>query len=157
MSGGPHAQSSPEGAQVVDPLNEGPVKTAAGKLPMDVSEGKETLLAITLGPMIWVIHFSASYLTNAIYCAKFADESGDASFVQNAIYLYTAIALPLVGAVAWYSYRRHRYDDSPPPHDGDSREDRFRFLGYASFLLSILSAIAILFTALVAVFIGTCH
>ncbi len=152
-----------------DPLDEGAValgsvdtasdgtKMGTGIQPaMDVSEGRDSIFVITLGPLIWVVHFLASYLTNAIYCAKYADSTREAGVVQLAILAYTVVALPLIALSAWYGYRRHRYEFKSLPHDADTREDRFRFLGYASFLLALLSAVAVIFTALVAVFIGSC-
>ncbi len=150
-----------------DPLDEGTAEVEARGLStgsnavvsgpaVDVREQSYELLAIAFGPLIWVVHFLASYLTNAIYCAKFAGDSGDASAVRLAIFLFTVVALPLVGVLGWISYRKHRYQDADLPHDADSPEDRFRFLGFAGFLLSLLSFVAIIFTALAAVFIGTC-
>jgi hypothetical protein len=49
-----------------------------------------------------------------------------------------------------------RLDSSKPPHDDDTPEDRHRFLGWATFLLSILSAIAVCYSALAAVFLRSC-
>lgn len=122
-----------------------------------VDEHNESLWALTLSPLVWAAHFLASYLTNAIYCAKFANESGDASPVQWAIFAYTAIALAVILAIGGWSFRRHRLGKQPLPHDQDTSEDRHRFLGFACLLLSILSAVAVLFTALVAVLIGNCR
>lgn len=130
--------------------------TRANPSVVDVRERSEKWLAITLAPLVWLTHFFASYLTNAIYCAKFASESGDAMLVRNAIFAYTSIALPLIALIGWYHFRRHRYGHRALPHDADSREDRYRFVGYAGYLLSILCAIAVVFTALVAVFLGSC-
>ena len=131
--------------------------TQANPSVVDVRERSEKFFAITLAPLVWLIHFFASYLTNAIYCAKFANESGDAKWVRTAIFAYTAIALPLIAVIGWYNFRRHRCGHRPLPHDADSREDRYRFLGYAGYLLSILCAIAVVFTTLVALFLGSCH
>jgi len=43
------------------------------------------------------------------------------------------------------------------PHDDDTPEDRHRFLGFATLLLSALSAVAVLYAGLVAVFIRSCY
>lgn len=145
-----------------DPLDEGPVVTVSGSErasrdpAMDVREQRYELIAMTSAPLVWVVHFLVSYLTNAIFCAKYAGVSGDASLVRFTILVATVIALPLIAAIAWFSYRRHRYQDSQLPHDADSSEDRFRFLGFAGFLLALLSFVAVTFTALVALFIPTC-
>ena len=140
-----------------DPLDEGPAKVeTSGNPSVDVREQSHELIAIAMGPLVWVVHFLASYLTNAIYCAKLATAGEDASVVRVAILVFTAIALPLIGFIGWYSYQRHRYQGGELPHDADSPEDRFRFLGFAGFLLSLLSFVAVIFTALVAVFIHSC-
>jgi hypothetical protein len=74
-----------------------------------------------------------------------------------AIAAYTAAALLVIGIVGWIGYRRHSYGSADLPHDDDTPEDRHRFLGYSTLLLSGLSAVATLYAALVAVFIGSCH
>jgi hypothetical protein len=43
------------------------------------------------------------------------------------------------------------------PHDHDTPADRHRFLGFATFLLGLLSALATIFTALVAIFFQDCR
>jgi len=43
------------------------------------------------------------------------------------------------------------------PHDADTPEDRHRFLGFATLLLSGLSAVAVIYTALVVVVFRSCH
>lgn len=123
-------------------------------------EQHESVWWLTLAPSIWAVHFLASYLTAAIYCEKTVASaevnSIDAGPVQWAILIYTLLALPLISAVAWQGYHRHTFGDAQLPHDFDSSDDRHRFLGFATFLLAILSAVATVFTALVVVFIGSC-
>ncbi len=138
-----------------DPLNEGSVKVTPSSI-VDVRPRDWDLIAIALGPIVWTGHFLASYLTNAIYCAKFAEPSRDAQPVQMWILIYTCVALPMIGAIGASHYFRHRLGRKDVPHDGDSSADRFRFLGYAGFLLALLSGVAVLFTAMVAIFIGSC-
>jgi hypothetical protein len=105
---------------------------------------------------LWAAHFLLSYATAALWCGKIAGPSGSLSTARLAIAIYTAIGLAAVGLIGLQAYRRHRLGGEPPPHDRDTPEDRHRFLGFATVLLSGLSAVAILYTALAAVFIGTC-
>ncbi len=74
------------------------------------------------------IAFLASYLTNAIYCAKFAEPSRDAQLVQMLILLYTIAAVPTIVAIGIRHYLKHLSGGEEIPHDGDSEGDRFRFL-----------------------------
>jgi hypothetical protein len=63
------------------------------------------------------------------------------------------VAVSLVGA---HGYRAHRAGGGALPHDGDSAEDRQRFVGFATLLLSGLSALGIVYSALPALFIESC-
>jgi hypothetical protein len=59
--------------------------------------------------------------------------------------------------VGWIGVRKHRAGAGAPPHDDDTPEDRSRFIGLATLLLAGLSAIATMYSALVAVFLETCQ
>jgi hypothetical protein len=126
------------------------------KTKSESQQARDQIWWLTLSPLIWTFHFLASYLTVAIYCAKH-DVDADVTLLRWSEFGYTLLALILIFAVGYTSYRRHRMGDSALPHDFDSREDQQRFLGFAAFLLSILSGVATLFTAVVFVFLGTCH
>lgn len=119
---------------------------------------RESLLLIAASPTVWGAHFLLSYCTAAVWCAKVADPA-DFVPVRVSIAAYTIVALAAIAWIAWIGWigwRRHRLGDSGPPHDYDSPEDRHRFLGYATLLLSGLSAVAVVFAALAAGFIGSC-
>ncbi len=115
------------------------------------------LWRLTFPPFVWVAHFLASYLTTAIYCAKFASLDGDAMPIRIAVAVFTVIALTLIVLIGVSSMRLHRLGDATLPHDDDTPRDEQRFLGFATLLLSILSGIATLYTALVFVIMETCH
>lgn len=119
-------------------------------------ERNERLLALVAAPTIWVLHFLASYLTAAVWCAKYSDSSRSFHEVRAAIATYTVLALAGILIIGVNAYRRHRYQGEPLPHDDDTPEDRHRFLGFATLLLAWLSAVATLFVAAVAVFVRTC-
>ena len=113
------------------------------------------LWALVASPVAWAAHFLLSYVTAAIWCAKFP-EPGTFGTVRAAIAGYTVAALAVVAWVGWQGYVRHRAGGEPPPHGRDTPEDRARFLGFATLLLSGLSAVAILYAALTLVFFRSC-
>lgn len=120
-------------------------------------EHEESLWWLAVSPTIWLVHFVACYATVAVWCAKAVPRDGALGAASSAVVVYTLVALSIVVAIAARSYRRHRYRGSSVPHDADTPEDRHRFLGLATFLLSALSAVAIVFVALPFVFIGSCR
>jgi len=73
-----------------------------------------------------------------------------------AIILYTALALAGIGITGLIGYRRHTFGYAALPHDDDTPEDRHRFLGFATLLLSALSAVAVIYAAAVIAFIERC-
>lgn len=120
-------------------------------------EKNESLWILTVSPTLWAAHFLLSYLTAAVWCAKIAGREGSLGTVRVAIAVYTALALLGIGITGWIGYRRHSFGEGETPHDYDTPEDRHRFLGFATLLLSALSAVATLYVALAALFLGTCR
>jgi hypothetical protein len=123
----------------------------------DVRERALELWALAASPTLWAVHFLLSYGTAAVWCAKVAGLGGSLAGARAAIAIYTAVALAAIALVGWRGYRRHRLPGGDPPHDDDTPEDRHRFLGFATALLSGLSAVATVYSALAAVFIGSCR
>jgi hypothetical protein len=121
-----------------------------------LDEKRTSLWVLPASPALWAAHFLLCYVTAAIWCAKVAPPGGSLWTVRIAIGVYTLVA---IGGVAWFGYvgwRAHRFGSGSPPHDEGSPEDRHRFMGFATLLLSGLSAIAIVYAALVVAFIGSC-
>jgi len=123
----------------------------------DTRERSQSLFRLTASPAIWAGHFLASYLTAAIWCAKFAEPDGSLFGVRVAIAGYTVLALVPICAIGWDGFRRHQLGSTTVPHDFDTPEDRHRFLGFATLLLSGLSAVATVYVALTVIFIGDCR
>jgi hypothetical protein len=123
--------------------------------PRPLDQG--SLWLLTIAPTIWAAHLLASYLTGAIWCAKFAGPSGPLGNVHNAIAWYTVAALAGIAVVGWEGLRRHRHGVEATTHDLDSPDDRHRFLGFATLLLAGLSAVAVVYAALAATFFDTCR
>ncbi len=123
----------------------------------ETHESNQSLLMLAASPTIWAAHFLLSYVTASVWCAKFVGTDSSLWNVRVAIAVYTVVALVGIGIFFLVGYRRHAYGDATVPHDFDSPEDRHRFMGFATVLLSGLSAVATIYTALAAVFIRSCH
>lgn len=123
----------------------------------ETREENQSLWLLTFSPGIWAIHFLASYITAAVWCAKVAGRDGSLGGARVAIGIYTLVALAGIAIVGWKGYRRHTFGHATVPHDYDTPEDRHRFLGFATLLLSALSAAAVVYVAMAAVFIWSCH
>ena len=120
-------------------------------------EQNESLWVLTASPVIWAAHFMLCYLSAAIWCAKVVGRDGSLSEVRLTIAAFTGLALIAIGLIGRVGLRRHRLGSATVPHSFDTSEDRHRFLGFATLLLSALSAVATLYVALVAIFIGSCY
>jgi hypothetical protein len=114
------------------------------------------LALLAASPTIWAAHFLLSYCTAAVWCAKFAPVDGALGSAAVAIWIFTAAALLGIAVIGSRAWRRHRYGDDELPHDFGSPEDRHRFLGFACALLSGLSALAVLYSALALALVGSC-
>ena len=126
---------------------------------------KGSLWLLTMAPTIWAAHLLLCYITAAIWCARFAAPGGALGGVRTAIAWYTAVALIGIGTIGWEGFRRHTFPSTglgaggteATTHDLDTPEDRHRFLGFATLLLSGLSAVAVLYAAIAATFFDTCR
>jgi hypothetical protein len=126
---------------------------------------KDSLWLLTIAPTIWAAHLMLCYLTAAIWCAKFAAPAASLDGVRRTITWYTAVALIGIAVIGCEGFRRHSYPSTAlgaggieaTTHDLDSPEDRHRFLGFATLLLSGLSAVAVLYAAFAATFFNTCR
>ncbi len=126
---------------------------------------RDSLWLLTLAPAVWAAHLLLCYVTAAIWCAKFAGPTGSLNGIPRAVAWYTAVALIAIAVVGWEGWRRHRHPSTAlgtggtetTTHDLDSREDRHRFLGFATLLLSGLSAVGVAYAAMAATFFDTCR
>jgi uncharacterized membrane protein YbhN (UPF0104 family) len=115
------------------------------------------LVLLAASPTIWGGHFLLAYCTVAVWCEKAAPPSGSLGAAGVAIWIFTAAALAAIAIIGWLAWRRHRFGDGERPHDFDSPADRHRFLGFACLLLSGLSAVAVVYSALAVALIGSCR
>jgi hypothetical protein len=116
-----------------------------------------SLWLLTVAPAIWAAHLLLCYITAAIWCAKFASYGGPLGGIPTAVMWYTAVALLGIGITGWEGFRRHSFGTEATTHDLDTMEDRHRFLGFATLLLSGLSAVGVLYAALAAMYFDTCR
>lgn len=121
------------------------------------AEARDSLWWLVASPTIWAAHLMFCYITAAIWCGMIVGPYGPLSTARTLIFVYTALALAGIAIVGTIGFRRHRLGASALPHDDDTPEDRHRFLGFSTFLLSGLSAVAVIYAALAAVFIEGCQ
>jgi len=116
-------------------------------------EEAESLIRITLAPVIWAGHFVICYCTVAVACAK----TGDVAPWRGLLIAFTLACLVAIVWVGWRSFRqwdvRHTGEFTNP--EGRA-EDRHQFLGHAAFLLAIISGIGVVYSALPLILIGGC-
>lgn len=123
----------------------------------ELREKNQSLWLLAASPTLWAVHFLLSYITGAVWCARVVGRAGMLGPVRWLVAGYTVLALVGIGLVAWMAWKRHRYGTATVPHDFDTPEDRTRFLGFSALLLSGLSAVAVIYVALVVVFTETCR
>lgn len=121
------------------------------------AEQYETLWILAASPAIWALHLLLSYATAAMWCGMVAGPYGSLATARLAIGGYTAVALAAIAVIGAIGFKRHRIGGSKPPHDADTPEDRHRFIGFSTFLLSALSAVAVLYAALAGLMIEGCQ
>jgi hypothetical protein len=127
------------------------------RLPVQPRADRYSLWLLTIGPAIWAGHLLLCYITAAVWCAKFVEPGGALGGVRTAIASYTVAALAGIVLIGWEGFRRHRHGTEATTHDLDSAEDRHRFVGFATLLLSGLSAVGVLYAALAATYFETCR
>ena len=115
----------------------------------------ESLWTLFTAPVVWALHFLASYATFSVHCAK----AGGLSFDTLRIVLagITLVALAMIVLSAWLAWRQWGFGVHDPPHDDPTRHDRKLFQGFATLLLSGLSAVAVIYVALPLIFITECR
>ena len=116
-----------------------------------------SLWLLTIAPSIWAAHLLLSYITAAVWCARFVPAGSALDGIRTAIVWYTALALGGIAIIGWEGFRRHRHGFETTTHDLDSADDRRRFLGFATLLLSGLSALGVIYAALAAAYFETCR
>lgn len=120
---------------------------------------EQSIWDLIIGPCAWVGHFTLSYATAAIVCAK----TGEVAPARVAIAVYTAVALVIIGLAGLRAMRT--WGERPWGSGALNRQalsqatgdDRRRFIGFAALLLCTISFIATLYGALPAAVFATCR
>lgn len=120
-------------------------------------EADESLWLLAAAPAIWAAHFLLCYVAAAVWCAKFAGPAGPLAPARRAILALTVLALAGIAVIGRGGWRRCRLPPPPLSREFDTDEDRHRFLGFATFLLSVLSAVATVYAAGAAAFMRDCR
>lgn len=116
----------------------------------------ESLWTLFTAPVVWVLHFLFCYLSAAIFCAK-PDVFGlEFVSLRIGVAVATTAALAAISLSAFLAWRQWGFGAHDPPHDNPTRDDRALFQGFATLLLSGLSFVAVVFTALPAIFFTEC-
>lgn len=121
-------------------------------LPKEV----ESLWTLFTAPVVWALHFLTCYIVAAIYCEKPDLLAANFNNLRLAIAALTLVALTMIVLSAVLAWRQWGFGSGDAPHDEPTRQDRLFFQGYATLLLSGLSFVAVLFTAMPAIFITGC-
>jgi hypothetical protein len=121
-----------------------------------IQERRQSLWLLTFSPAIWAVHFLLSYSAAALWCGPQQAHGGGTGPLQALVGGTALLALLGIGITARLGWRKHGYGNEAPPHDRDTPEDRHRFLGFATVLLSGLSAIATVYTGLSILLVGSC-
>jgi len=127
------------------------------------ARGRDSAWALTHAPALWALHFLACYGIAAVWCAK----AGRAAALGDArawVLLVTVLALAALAALAWRALRRRRAavpgllrHTSGADADGEAGAlQQQRFMGTVTALLCALSAVGVLYAALVVALIGGC-
>jgi hypothetical protein len=108
-------------------------------------------------PTIWALHFLTCYVVAAVYCEKAGQGYARLDTVRIWILGLTIAALAFVFVSGGRAWRHWGFGANSPPHDAATTEDRRRFIGFAALLISALSFVAIVYTALPVFFIWDCR
>lgn len=109
------------------------------------------LLRVILGPLVWALHLLVSYSVAAIWCAR--AQSAGADPLRAGLLAGSAVALALLGVLGVSLWRQWRIGRQDRPTDAA----RFRFLGHVALLLTLVSAVGVVFVTMSAVFAGSCR
>ena len=118
---------------------------------------RDSLWLLTIAPAIWAAHFGASYGLAALWCAKVAGRDGSLSGARLIVAGLTAVALLCIAAVGRAGWRAAALHTGATPFHADTATDRHRLLGLATFLLAILSGVAVIYTAIPVAIFRSCE
>lgn len=116
----------------------------------------DSLLAMVAGPIVWTLHFLACYLTVSLACA-----AGQQRLVLPGIATATAASLVLLAGICLAAWRRWRAGRGSE-HGQGAQQEQGRdaavapFFALVTLMLSVLSAVAVLWVALPGAMLPAC-
>lgn len=116
------------------------------------------LWQVIFAPVIWAFHFLFCYVYGAVYCAKAGRDASLAGPTQVIIGA-TVLALVLVGisTLKLWRVRGRSLTDNDFEFEHNTAEERHRFLSHVALMLCLLSAIAVLYTAIPMLYLTSCR
>lgn len=117
----------------------------------------DSLWTLITAPVVWAAHFLLCYVSAAVVCAK--PETFPIGFdtLRLGLGLLTAAALVAIVVAGLLAWRQWGFGVEDPPHDAPTADDRRRFQGFATLLLSGLSFVAVVYAALPLLFVMDCR
>lgn len=107
-------------------------------------------------PAVWAAHFLACYVLAAVFCAKAQALGLHFDILRIALGTLTVIALMSIVVSVLQAWRQWGFGPGDTSSDAPTRQGRVRFQGYVTLLLSGLSSVAVMFTAIPVLFITSC-
>jgi type VI protein secretion system component VasK len=116
------------------------------------------LWRVIISPTIWALHFLACYVAAAIYCEKMGRDA-PLDDIRLLVITVTVVAL---GGIAWSTLGLWRVHDRSLTDDDfeyehNTPEERHRFLSHVALMLSILSAVAVIYVAIPMLYLESCR
>lgn len=115
-----------------------------------------SLWHILFGPLVWAAHFALSYAATAVLCAKTG--ATDLTLFRLVVVLGGVAALVMLAWLAWRGWRQWvEFQEDESSRLAESAAERHAFLGRAAFLLVIVSAVGVIYTALPILMLESCR
>jgi hypothetical protein len=117
----------------------------------------ESLWTLFTAPTVWALHFVGCYVVMAVYCAKPGFMGYTFLDFRWLLAIFTVAALAFIVLSAYLAWRQWGFGSGDPPHDAPTARDRKLFQGFATLLLSGLSFVAVIYTAIPLAFLAECQ
>ena len=117
----------------------------------------ETFWTLFTAPTVWALHFLVCYVAVAVYCAKQGALAMSFDTMRWLLGGITVAALAIIVLSAWLAWRQWGFGTEEPPHDAPTEDDRRKFQGFATLLLSGLSFVSVLYVTVPLFVIGACQ
>lgn len=110
---------------------------------------RDSLIGMVASPLVWAGHFLVCYTLVALACAfGFGiGTGGEWGTVRIILLIVSAGAVLVIAGLTFLAYRRWRQSGGSEPAQ-DHRQERHRFMSVAALLLSVLSGVGVVYTAI---------